>query len=232
MSRERSRERSRKLTGSNYVNLIYLHSTPFGSFRSFRILSALYSLLLRFYAFFCLLAGPTLYLGTHGSKVGPNPWVGSPWVPTKPKDPLRSLGVWVVQEYTAPTPRLRFPCGRASIFPYNFWVLTTLWHALISICTTTGDLAIRRKGLTQSFKAEQMLYILHMRNYRQKVDLGSVLKMVYFYRDILKCPTIRAFFQWTIPIFFPYYRLELRSINQFILNCKTIIAKPSASTIT
>ena len=69
-----SREISRKITTSNHVNLVYLLSSPFVSFRSFRTLSALYSLLLRFSAFFCLLVGPTFYMGTHGSKVGPNPW--------------------------------------------------------------------------------------------------------------------------------------------------------------
>ena len=41
---------SRKITTSNQVNLVYLLSSPFGSFRSFRTFSALYSLLLRFSA--------------------------------------------------------------------------------------------------------------------------------------------------------------------------------------
>ena len=70
------------------MNLVYLLSSPFGSFRSFRTLSALYSLLPRFSAFFCLLISPTFYLGTHGSKVGPNPPVGDPWVPTKTQGPI------------------------------------------------------------------------------------------------------------------------------------------------
>ena len=84
---------------SNHVNLVYLLSAPFGSFQSFHILSALYSLLPRFSAFFCLLIGPTFYLGTHGpkvgpnpwvgfSEVGPNPWVGYTWVPTKTQGPI------------------------------------------------------------------------------------------------------------------------------------------------
>jgi len=72
---ERSRERSQKITTSNHVNLVYLLSAPFGSFRSFRTLSALYSLLLQFSAFFCLLVGLTLF---------GYPWVGSQLLKTQP----------------------------------------------------------------------------------------------------------------------------------------------------